>query len=124
MDKIIEIDGKEIKFRATARTPRLYRGLLMRDLIKDMNALAKSYKRVQEARKNDPEAADSLTIEDLTIFENAAFVMAKQANPDMEEKTADDWLDSFSMFSIWEILPQILDLWKLNNLQTSTPKKK
>lgn len=124
MDKIIEIDGKEIKFRATARTPRLYRGLLMRDLIKDMNSLAKSYKRVQEARKNDPEAADSLTIEDLTIFENAAFVMAKQANPDMEEKTADDWLDSFSMFSIWEILPQILDLWKLNNLQTSTPKKK
>ena len=89
-----------------------------------MNFLAKSYKRVQEARKNDPEAADSLTIEDLTIFENAAFVMAKQANPDMEEKTADDWLDSFSMFSIWEILPQILDLWKLNNLQTSTPKKK
>lgn len=124
MDKIIEIDGKEIKFRATARTPRLYRGLLMRDLIKDMNALAKSYKRVQEARKNDPEATDSLTIDDLTIFENAAFVMAKQANPDMEEKTADDWLDSFSMFSIWEILPQILDLWKLNNLQTSTPKKK
>lgn len=124
MDKMIEIDGREIKFRATARTPRLYRGLLMRDLIKDMNALAKSYKRVQEARKSDPEATDSLTIEDLTIFENAAFVMAKQANPDMEEKTADDWLDSFSMFSIWEILPQILDLWKLNNLQTSTPKKK
>lgn len=124
MDKMIEIDGREIKFRATARTPRLYRGLLMRDLIKDMNTLAKSYKRVQEARKNDPEATDSLTIEDLTIFENAAFVMAKQANPDMEEKTADDWLDSFSMFSIWEILPQILDLWKLNNLQTSTSKKK
>lgn len=124
MDKIIEVDGKEVKFRATARTPRLYRGLLMRDLIQDMNTLAKSYKRVQDARKDDPDTADNLTIEDLTIFENAAFVMAKHANPDMKEKTADEWLDTFGMFSIWEILPQILDLWRLNNLQTSQPKKK
>lgn len=124
MDKVIEIDGREVKFRATARTPRLYRGLLMRDLIQDMNTLAKSYKRVQEVRKKDPESSENLSIEDLTIFENAAFVMAKHATPEMEEKTADEWLDGFSMFSIWEILPQILDLWRLNNLQTAQPKKK
>jgi len=124
MDKVIEIDGREVKFRATARTPRLYRGLLMRDLIQDMNSLSKSYKRVKDARKKDPDTVDNLSIEDLTIFENAAFVMAKQATPDMPEKTADEWLDTFGMFSIWEILPQILDLWQLNNLQTSQPKKK
>lgn len=124
MDKVIGIDGREVKFRATARTPRLYRVLIMRDLIKDMNALSKNYKRVSDSKEGDPESVDSLSIEDLTIFENAAFVMAKQATPDMEEKTADEWLDTFNMFSIWEILPQILDLWRLNNLQTSKSKKK
>lgn len=120
MDKTIRIDDKEVKFRATARTPRLYRALTMRDLIKDINLLTKHFKQVKD--ENDP--TESLTTEDLTIFENTAFVMAKHANPDIQEKNADEWLDTFDMFSIWEILPQILELWRLNNLQTSESKKK
>ena len=118
MDKIINIDGKEVKFRATARTPRLYRALTTRDLIRDIKTLTDHYKDV----KGDD--MGELSIDDLTIFENFAYVMARQATPDMEETTADDWLDTFNMFSVWEILPQILDLWRLNNVQTSTPKKK
>ena len=42
----------------------------------------------------------------------------------MKDQTADDWLDTFDMFSIYEILPQIFELWALNTKQTSTPKKK
>lgn len=118
MDKIIKIDDKEIKFRATARTPRLYRALTMRDLIKDIKSLTDHYKDAQE------EDISGLSIDDLTIFENFAYVMARQANPDMPEQTADEWLDTFNLFSVWEILPQILELWKLNNVQTSSPKKK
>lgn len=117
MDKIVEIDGKEIKFRATARTPRLYRVLLGRDMIQDMNKLMKAYER---KKKND----DDLDIIDLQIFEDVAYAMARHANPDMEEKTADEWLDTFDMFSIYEVLPHILELWALNTRQTSRPKKK
>ena len=124
MDKVIEIDGRKIKFRATARTPRLYRMLIMRDLIKDMNSLAKNYRKIADKKNDDPDALDSLSIEDLTIFENAAYVMAKHANPEMLEKTPDEWLDSFDMFSVWEILPQLLELWHMNNVQKSQPKKK
>ena len=124
MDKVIEIDGRKIKFRATARTPRLYRMLIMRDLIKDMNSLAKNYRKIADKKDDDPDALDSLSIEDLTIFENAAYVMAKHANPEMPEKTPDEWLDSFDMFSVWEILPQLLELWHMNNVQTSQLKKK
>jgi len=119
MDKIIKIDGKDIKFRATARTPRLYRALTMRDLIRDFKSLTDHY---QEAQENKDETG--LSIEDLTIFENVAYVMARHANPDMPEKNPDDWLDSFDFFSIWEVLPQILELWRLNNIQTSKSKKK
>ena len=117
MDKIIKIDGKEVKFRATARTPRLYRVLLGRDMIQDMNKLMKAYER---KKKND----DDLDIIDLQIFEDVAYTMARHANPDMEEKTADEWLDTFDMFSIYEVLPHILELWALNTKQTSSPKKK
>lgn len=117
MDKIVEIDGKEVKFRATARTPRLYRVLIGRDMIQDMNKLMKAYER---KKKDD----DDLDIIDLQIFEDVAYAMARHANPDMEEKTADEWLDTFDMFSIYEVLPHILELWALNTKQTSKPKKK
>lgn len=117
MDKIISIDGKEVKFRATARTPRLYRVLIGRDMIQDMNKLMKAYDR---KKKND----DDLDIIDLQIFEDVAYTMARHADPDMAEKTADEWLDGFDMFSIYEVLPHILELWAINTKQTSTPKKK
>lgn len=117
MDKIITIDGKEVKFRATARTPRLYRALIGRDMIQDMNKLMKAYER---KKKDD----DDLDIIDLQIFEDVAYSMARHANPDMTEKTADEWLDSFDMFSIYEVLPHILELWAINTKQTSVSKKK
>lgn len=117
MDEIITIDGKDIKFRATARTPRLYRALIGRDMIADMNRLKKSYDKRQKA-------GEDLDVMDLQIFEDTAYVMARHADPDMEEKTADEWLDGFNMFSIYEVLPGILNLWALNTKTTSTAKKK
>ena len=117
MDKTIKIDGKDVTFRSTARTPRLYRMLIGRDMIRDMNKLIKAYKKKQKDE-------DELDIIDLQIFEDVAYVMARHANPDMVEKTADEWLDGFDMFSIYEVLPPILELWAFNTQQTSKSKKK
>ena len=117
MDREVIIDGKQVKFRATARTPRLYRAIIGRDMIQDMNKLMKSYERKQKSE-------DDLDVIDLQIFEDVAYIMARHANPDMEEKTADDWLDTFDMFSIYEVLPHILEQWAVNTRQTSQSKKK
>ena len=38
--------------------------------------------------------------------------------------TPEEWLEGFAVFSIYEILPEILSLWQLNQQTTSTPKKK
>lgn len=126
MDRIINIDGREVKFRATARTPRLYRMLIGRDMITDMNKLSKSFAKVEKASKDATEEEQEearLTAIDLQIFEDTAYIMARHADPEMEYKTADEWLDTFDMFSIYDILPQLLDLWALNNVTTSSPKK-
>lgn len=122
MDKVIRIDDRDVEFRATARTPRLYRGLIGRDMIADMNKLSKSFTRVKKAEENGEEA--TFTSQDLQIFEDTAYVMARHATPDMPEKTADEWLDTFNMFSIYEVLPELLILWGENQRTTSTPKKK
>ncbi len=123
MDKTIMIDGREVKFRATARTPRLYRMLTNRDMIKDMNFLAKGFSDAKD-KKNEDSIMSKLSTEHLIIFEDSAFVMAKQADPDMAEKTADEWLDTFNMFDIYEIFPQLMDLWNLNTATTAESKKK
>ena len=122
MDKVIRIDDKDVKFRATARTPRLYREIIGRDMIIDMNQLANKYRKVNKAKKNGDNL--SFTSKELQIFEDAAYVMARHATPDIEQQTADDWLDSFNMFSIYEVLPHLLELWGLNQKTTSTAKKK
>ena len=128
MDKRITIDGREITFRATARTPRLYRMLTGRDMITDMSKLRKSFIKAQKNKKKENDEDDSgtfgLSTSDLIIFEDSAYVMARHANPDIEQQTPDDWLDTFNMFDIYDILPEIMDLWNLNNATTSEPKKK
>lgn len=114
--KQIEIDGKSVKFMASARTPRIYRQLFGRDVIIDMKSLSDKFKSVSEGE-------DQLGVMDLTIFENLAYVMNKQADPEAPENI-DDWLDQFSTFDIYEVFPQLMDLWAMNKAGLSKSKKK
>lgn len=114
MDKLIRIDNKEVGFRATALTPRLYRHWLSRDIMVDMNKLQKAIMKAEE---------DELSVVDLEIFENLAWVMAKQYDNTIPD-SPEEWLDTFNTFLIYEILPEILDLWSANQLTTASSKKK
>lgn len=111
MERTISIDGRDVKFKASAATIRSYRSLFGRDLLMD-------FQKLQGAT-----STGSLSADTLEIFENLAYTMAKQADPSIPD-TADEWLDSFDMFSIYVVLPQIVELWKLSELPTATAKKK
>ena len=56
---------------------------------------------------------EDLQIEDLEIFENVADIMAWHADPTIPG-TIEEWLDEFEMFSIYQVLPEILELWGAN----------
>lgn len=126
MDKVLKIDDKNVGFRATALTPRFYRHEIGRDMIQDLNKLQHAYTKAlhlpPEASEQERQDAQ-LSVIDLEIFENAAFVMAKQYDASISE-TIEEWLDGFNTFSIYEILPHILELWQMNNMTTAKPKKK
>ena len=53
---------------------------------------------------------------------NIAYLMAKHADPSLPD-TAEEWLDEFSVFSIYQVLPEIITLWGLN-VQTQSVSKK
>lgn len=95
----------------------MYRLQFRRDLFHDFADLQKS---VDEEKDGD---ASGLNPEILETFENVAYMMAKHADPKGVSATAEEWLEQFSMFSIYEILPELLELWNAN-LQTQVQSKK
>ena len=116
MEKTLTIDGRDVKFRATAAVPRLYRIKFRRYIIQDMQT-------IQAAMKEQEEDGKSLPPEALTLFENVAYIMAKHGDKDAVPNDPDEWLDSFNTFSIYEVFQELVDLWGLNMESTSTAKK-
>ena len=116
IQKNITIDGIDVPFKASAAVPRLYRLKFRRDIYQDFAALQKS---VGENTEN----SSALDIESLEVFENIAYIMAKHAAPENVPDNPDDFLEQFNTFSIYEILPQLIDLWGLN-VETQVKSKK
>ena len=96
IQKNITIDGIDVPFKASAAVPRLYRLKFRRDIYQDF--------------------------ESLEVFENIAYIMAKHADAAIPA-SPDEWLEQFNTFSIYEILPQLIDLWGLN-VETQVQSKK
>ena len=127
MERTLNIGGAELRMRASALIPRLYRFKFGRDLIKDMSQLEKAYKKalsVKEGATDEEQRDAELSILDLTIFENVAWAMAKNADPNVPDDPG-EWLDSIDgIFSVYEVLPEILELWTDGLNTTSIPAKK
>ena len=130
--KKVEIDGREVEFKASAAVPRIYRMKFRRDLFVDLQKIAKSVKK--KGKKEDKESSEipieeymetvaSMGNEDLEMFENIAYVMAKHADPENVPPDIMDWLEQFNTFSIYQILPAILELWNMNEETKSQAKK-
>ncbi|WP_303130849.1 hypothetical protein [Ruminococcus callidus] len=115
IQKNIIIDGIDVPFKASAAVPRLYRLKFRRDIYQDFAALQKSV-------GENTEESSALDIESLEVFENIAYIMAKHADAAIPA-SPDEWLEQFNTFSIYEILPQLINLWGLN-VETQVQSKK
>ena len=115
IQKNIVVDGIEVPFKASAAIPRIYRLKFQRDIYKDLAVLEKSIGDGKEESSN-------LDMFSLEMFENIAFIMAKHADPSIPD-TPEEWLDNFNTFSIYQVLPQLIELWGLN-VKTDVEAKK
>lgn len=111
MEKVLNINGKEVGFKATASTTTRYRKKFNRDLFKDIEGLLPKVE------------GNELNVADLECFMNIAYIMAWQYDHTIDEDP-DEWLDQFEMFDIYKILPQLIELWGLNMVELEQPKKK
>lgn len=116
VEKKIIVDGKEVLFKASAAIPRIYRNKYKRDIFVDLSNLS------GKMANSDPEKS-SLDGISLGLFEDIAFIMAKHADQSIPD-SVDEWLDQFGVFSIYQVLPELLDLWGMNTAQIVESKKK
>ena len=105
----VKVGQFNLTMKANARTPLYYRQIFHKDLL---DAFSQDGKQINLAADSIPEMA---------------YVMAKVGEgADMSrlnENTYAEWLEQFEMFSIYEILPEILELWGTNLITDVEAKK-
>lgn len=104
----IEISGKKVRMRVSARIPYEYRELFGKDIISLMvNGEA-----------------------DINDYSRLAWLFARSAGEEVYDDLPSDeavlkWLEDFDdMFAIYAAIPEITQLWINANKTLSTPKKK
>lgn len=111
-----------MQFKASAAVPRFYRLKFGRDIYRDFAALQSAVEGTED-ENSDENKKSALSIESLEVFENIAYIMAKHADPENVPDNPDDFLEQFNTFSIYEILPQLIELWGLNTATQAESKK-
>lgn len=109
--KTITIDGKDVALKCTGATSILYRREFGKDLFIEFNKYANS---AQDGEI--PEGA-------LDMLEEAAYIMAKQANPN-EKRDFIAWLDQFNMMALIQDIAQIAEIIVEDRKTIDEPKKK
>ncbi len=108
MEKIIKIDGKDIKFKTTASTLVKYKAQFGRDGLIDL------------AKLSDENGNLNVSNFDTDIIMRFAWAFAKTANKDIPP--FEDWLDDFDYYFALDILEEIVEL--INETLRMNNKKK
>ena len=139
MEKTIQIEeGRSAAFRASAFSPIQYNRLFPgRDFMRDMEELRSMNNQVKEETEAEggQERKKFFSIEEYELFVRVAYTFAYQAlspspRPSKEQKEFLEkypdpwcWIDSMNTFSIYQILPEIVDLWFSGAVQVASSKK-
>lgn len=100
----------------------MYRLKFHRDIFKDMQYIKTQLDVQKKLREESAEHSSELPIESLEFFENVAFIMHKHGDP-KQPSDIDEWIEQFETFDIYEVFPEILEMWNKENKQMSNLKK-
>ena len=109
MEKIIIIDGKEVKFKATGGIAYRYKAQFGREYIADAMKLEEFTKSAKE--KSGVTTYDYTKLS-LDLLYNILWTLAKTADDSIPSPM--QWLDSFDTFPVMDIYSQVKDILNAN----------
>ncbi len=98
LEKIIKVDGKDVKFKANAAVMYRYKTSFGREYLADASEFQKKAQTTGEL--------------DYEFLCNLLWVLAKTADNNIPPVA--EWLDGFNDFPAWEIYVQLADLLNKN----------
>lgn len=101
MEKILNIDGRQVKFKSTGAFLLRYKAQFKRDAIQDIFKLA-------NAINEETNEITNIEALDLEVFYNLVWTLAKTADNTIDPPM--EWLDGFSEFPLMEIIPEVTEL--------------
>lgn len=109
MEKILNIDGRQVKFKSTGAFLLRYKAQFHRDALKDIYRLDEATEDVEDEVTGEiKKTIKDIDKLDLEVFYNLVWILAKTADPAIPPPM--DWLDEFSEFPLLEIIPEIIDM--------------
>lgn len=103
MEKTLEIDGKQVKFKSSGASPLRYKAQFGQDFFSDLMKMEKLIDK-----KTGQLNHDVLDLIDFDVLYNIIWVLAKNADKEIPEPI--EWLDEFETFPIMEIMPELQEL--------------
>jgi len=113
MEKVLTIDGRQVKFKSTGAFLLRYKAQFGRDALQDIF-------RLQSSIDDKGNIADVSAL-DLEVIYNLVWTLAKTADPTIPPPL--EWLDTFSEFLLVEIVPEVVDM-IFNTLSSTVQSKK
>ena len=113
MEKIITIDGRQVKFKSTGAFLLRYKAQFHRDALKDI------YK--MQSIINEENQITDIDALDLEVFYDLLWTLAMTADKNIDPPL--EWLDGFDEFPLMDIIPEVMDL-ILGCITTSVDSKK
>lgn len=104
MEKIVKIGNTEVRMRASALSPVLFRREFNSDLITE-----------------SAKAIGNGTLTNTDIIGQMAYIFAKQC--DSEIPSFEEWLDTFELMDLLEASVDIVNVWLDSQKKTSKTKK-
>jgi hypothetical protein len=111
MEKILTIDGRQVRFKSTAALPLRYKAQFGRELLADASAVLKCWHPGQE--ESEPGKGDSKpgyfsADLDISLVYNVIWALAKTADPSI--KPPMEWFDDFDALPIFDWFADLSDL--------------
>ena len=110
MERVFEVENQKLGVKCSAGTVRTYRNLFARDLIQDMVSL-----------ETELVETKTLNAESAEIAENVIYLMAKEYDDTIP--AMNEWLSGFSPYFVFNVVAQVIYMWR-ENLQTINTSKK
>lgn len=121
-DTVVNIGENNLRLRANARTPQVYRVKIGRDIFADLEILREKLKKIINLELDDRGEIVRFDSNELTIFADIFYIMHVQAG-NCEWASTDEMLDALPALPALMIVPELLNVWNNNTRSINVPTK-